>query len=95
MTVLDHLLRSLALCADHNGNDVVAPRAILWPETVAALRPMYLLRAFGGTMYLVGAVLMVANVWLTIAGRQRQEAPLHDARYDEQADRPLVATPAE
>lgn len=32
MTVLDHLLRSLALCADHNGNDVVAPRAILWTD---------------------------------------------------------------
>lgn len=32
MTVLDHLFRSLALCADHNGNDVVAPRAILWPD---------------------------------------------------------------
>ena len=32
MTVLDQLLRSLALCADHNGNDVVAPRAILWPD---------------------------------------------------------------
>jgi hypothetical protein len=32
MTVLDHLLRSLALCAEHNGNDVVAPRAILWPD---------------------------------------------------------------
>lgn len=32
MTVLDHLLRSLADCATFNGNDVVAPRAILWPD---------------------------------------------------------------
>ncbi len=32
MTVLDQLLRSLACCADHNGNDVVAPRAILWTD---------------------------------------------------------------
>jgi cytochrome c oxidase cbb3-type subunit 1 len=64
-------------------------------ETVAALRPMYLLRALGGTLYLAGAVLMVANVWLTILGRQRAEAPLHDASYDPAADRPIVAEPAE
>jgi cytochrome c oxidase cbb3-type subunit 1 len=38
---------------------------------------------------------MVANVWLTIAGRLRVEAPLHDARYDPEADRPIVAQPAE
>ena len=64
-------------------------------ETVAALRPMYLLRAFGGTLYLAGGVLMVANVWLTILGRQRAEAPMHDVVYDPEADRPLVAEPAE
>ncbi len=64
-------------------------------ETVAALRPMYLLRAFGGSLYLAGVVVMVANVWLTIAGRLRAEAPLQDAAYDPEADRPIVAQPAE
>ena len=64
-------------------------------ETVAALKPMYLMRAFGGVLYLAGAVLMVINVWLTIAGRQRAEKPMHDAAYDPQADRPIVAVPAE
>ena len=56
---------------------------------------MYILRAFGGTLYLAGAVLMVANVWLTILGRQRVEAPMDQAVYDPAADRPIVAVPAE
>jgi cytochrome c oxidase cbb3-type subunit 1 len=62
-------------------------------DTVAALHPMYVLRAFGGTLYLAGAVLMVANVWLTILGRQRAEAPIHQAAYSPAADRPIVAGP--
>lgn len=32
MTVLDHLLRSLAQAAEHNQNDLVAPRVILWTD---------------------------------------------------------------
>ncbi len=63
-------------------------------ETVAALHPMYILRAFGGLLYLSGAVIMTANVWLTIAGRLRIEEPLRSAPHDAAADRPLVATPA-
>ena len=31
MTTLDHLLRTLALGAAHNGNDVGTPHAIIWP----------------------------------------------------------------
>jgi cytochrome c oxidase cbb3-type subunit 1 len=61
-------------------------------ETIVALKPMYWLRAFGGLLYLIGALLMVANVWLTIVGRLREEAPLTDAEYDPQADRPIVPT---
>ena len=64
-------------------------------ETVVALKPMYLLRAFGGALYLSGVILMVANVWLTIRGRLREEAPMHDASYNPEADRPIVAQPAE
>ncbi len=44
-------------------------------ETVEAVKPMFLMRAFGGGLYLAGAVIMVVNVRLTIAGRQRVEAP--------------------
>ena len=64
-------------------------------DTVAALHPMYILRAFGGTLYLAGAVLMVANVWLTVLGRQRAEKPMHQAEFNPAADRPIVAVPAE
>ena len=64
-------------------------------ETVAALHPMYLARAFGGVLYLSGALIMAWNVWQTIAGNLRQEEPLRQAAYDEAADRPLVAVPAE
>jgi cytochrome c oxidase cbb3-type subunit 1 len=61
-------------------------------ETVAALHPMFLLRAFGGLLYLAGAVIMTVNVWKTIAGSPlREEAPLRDAAYDAEKDRPLIA----
>ncbi|NCU11442.1 MAG: cytochrome-c oxidase, cbb3-type subunit I [Sphingomonadaceae bacterium] len=64
-------------------------------ETVAALHPMYLARAFGGILYLSGALIMAYNVWMTVAGKLRQEEPLRQAEYNPDADRPLVATPAE
>ncbi|MCL4674189.1 MAG: cytochrome-c oxidase, cbb3-type subunit I, partial [Sphingomonadaceae bacterium] len=64
-------------------------------DTVDALKPMYLLRAFGGLLYLSGAAIMVYNVWMTLAGRLRTEAPMSDAAYDEAADRPITAVPAE
>ncbi len=63
-------------------------------ETVAALHPMYLLRAFGGVLYLTGGFMMAFNVWQTIAGRLRQEQPLRQVAYDPAADRPLTAIPA-
>ena len=64
-------------------------------ETVAALHPMFVLRAFGGLLYLAGAAIMTANVWLTILGRVREEAPMRQANYDPAADRPLPLLPAE
>jgi len=64
-------------------------------ETVAALHPMYLLRAFGGLLYLSGAVIMTVNVWKTIAGAPlRQEAPLGGAAYDPARDVPLATATA-
>ena len=64
-------------------------------DTVVALHPMYLLRAFGGVLYLAGGVVMVINVWRTIQGRQRDEAPMSTAPYDAAADRPIAPAPAE
>jgi len=64
-------------------------------DTVAALHPMYILRAVGGLMYLSGAIIMAWNIWMTIAGKQRIEAPMGDTAHDEAADRPIVAQPAE
>ena len=64
-------------------------------ETVTALKPMYALRAFGGALYLSGAAVMTYNVWMTIAGKLRAEASMTETPYDTQADRPLVAQPAE
>ncbi|WP_370638900.1 cytochrome-c oxidase, cbb3-type subunit I [Croceicoccus sp. Ery5] len=65
-------------------------------DTVAAMFPMYVLRAFGGLLYLSGALVMSYNFWMTLAGRLRDEAPMRDAAYDPQTDRPLpAAVPAE
>jgi cytochrome c oxidase cbb3-type subunit I len=64
-------------------------------ETVAAKFPMYVLRAFGGLLYLTGGLIMAVNVWQTIIGNLRQEEPLRGAAFDPAADRPLVAVPAE
>ena len=62
-------------------------------DTVVALHPMYLMRAFGGLLYLSGALLMAYNIWMTIAGHQREEAPLGGTPHDEEADRPVVSAP--
>jgi cytochrome c oxidase cbb3-type subunit 1 len=59
-------------------------------EAVAAIHPMYVLRAFGGLLYLAGATIMTANVWLTVLGKLRDEQPLHSAGFDPGNDRPLA-----
>jgi cytochrome c oxidase cbb3-type subunit 1 len=64
-------------------------------ETVAAMFPMYLIRAFGGLLYLSGALIMVYNVWMTVAGKLRVEKPMTETPYNADADRPYVAVPAE
>ena len=66
-------------------------------EIVAAMKPYYVIRVLGGLLYLIGALIMVYNVWMTIIGRLRDEVPLSSAKYNPAADRPIapVATPAE
>ncbi|TRD10879.1 cytochrome-c oxidase, cbb3-type subunit I [Erythrobacter insulae] len=62
-------------------------------DTVEALHPMYLMRAFGGLLYLSGALVMTYNIWMTLAGHLRSEAPMGDTSYDEAADRPVAQHP--
>jgi cytochrome c oxidase cbb3-type subunit 1 len=68
-------------------------------ETIAAIHPMYLLRAFGGLLYLSGALVFAWNIAMTIAGRLRAEQPMTETPYNPAADRPLpvgtLAQPAE
>ncbi len=64
-------------------------------EVTAAMLPMYLIRATGGVLYLAGALVMAWNIWMTIAGKLREEKPMTETKHDEAADRPLVPQPAE
>lgn len=57
-------------------------------ETVAAMHPFYVIRAVGGAMFLMGALIMAYNLWRTMRGEIRAE--------EQAAVKPaLVAAPAE
>jgi len=43
-------------------------------ETVAAMHPFYVIRASGGVLFLIGALIMVYNLWRTARGDSRAEA---------------------
>jgi cytochrome c oxidase cbb3-type subunit 1 len=45
-------------------------------ESVAAMHPFYVVRAVGGLLYLAGALVMAWNIYQTIRGRVRSEAPM-------------------
>ena len=60
-------------------------------EVVAAMQPYYLIRGAGGLLYLAGAIVMAWNIWMTIAGKRRVEAPMSTAAYDPVRDRPFRA----
>jgi cytochrome c oxidase cbb3-type subunit 1 len=45
-------------------------------ETVEAMHPFYVIRAFGGVLFLTGALVMVYNLWRTARGEIRTEEPL-------------------
>lgn len=64
-------------------------------ETVAAMHPMYLIRAAGGALYLAGFIIMIVNVWATLAGKIRDEKPMTETPHNAAADRPLSPLPAE
>ncbi len=42
-------------------------------ETVEAMHPFYVIRALGGALYLLGALIMVYNCWRTIRGDLKDE----------------------
>ena len=44
-------------------------------ETVEAMHPFYMIRALGGLLFLSGAVLMVINIWMTIAEPDSSAVP--------------------
>jgi cytochrome c oxidase cbb3-type subunit I len=43
-------------------------------ETVAAMKPFYVIRAMGGALFLVGALIMVFNIWKTITAGEAADA---------------------
>jgi len=45
-------------------------------EVVSAMFPFYVVRGLGGLLYLLGSLFMVYNIWRTIRGDVRDEAPM-------------------
>ena len=43
-------------------------------ETVVAMHPFYVVRALGGALFLIGALIMAYNLWRTVRGDVRDEA---------------------
>ncbi len=42
-------------------------------DTVTEILPMHYLRAIGGTLYLIGSLIMVYNLWKTVQGRKVED----------------------
>ncbi len=55
-------------------------------ETVAAMHPFYVIRAIGGLLFLIGALIMVYNLWRTARGDLRDEKIL--------GEQPVATAPA-
>ena len=45
-------------------------------ETVEAMHPFYLIRTLGGLLFVIGALVMIYNLWRTARGELRTEAPM-------------------
>ena len=43
-------------------------------ETVEAMHPFYVIRALGGLLFLIGALVMVWNLWKTVNSAESVEA---------------------
>ena len=61
------------------GQEKLASRLVAnsFADTVAAKFPMYVVRGLGGTMFLVGALIMAYNLWMTVRkGAAKADAPV-------------------
>lgn len=47
-------------------------------ETVAAMHPFYVIRAMGGALFLIGALIMAFNLWMTVRSESAAEMPRSD-----------------
>jgi cytochrome c oxidase cbb3-type subunit 1 len=56
-------------------------------ETVEAMHPYYIIRAVGGTLFLLGALIMAYNLWRTAVS----ESPAHERANDVPARAAAVA----
>ncbi len=43
-------------------------------ETVEAMHPFYIIRALGGALFVLGAVIMAYNLWMTVRHGEAEEA---------------------
>ena len=50
------------------------------------------MRMTGGLLYLSGALIMTYNVWMTLSGKLRNEAPMTETPYDAEKDKPIVGS---
>lgn len=44
-------------------------------ETVAAMHPFYVIRAMGGALFLIGALIMAFNLWMTVRSESAADMP--------------------
>jgi len=44
-------------------------------ETVAAMHPFYVIRALGGALFLIGALIMAFNLWMTVRCEEAADTP--------------------
>nr|WP_294848987.1 cytochrome-c oxidase, cbb3-type subunit I [uncultured Sphingomonas sp.] len=59
-------------------------------DVVKAMHPYYLMRTIGGSIYFLGSLMMVWNVYKTIKGEVRDEQPLYSPKFDPAADHPVA-----
>jgi len=66
-------------------------------ETVDAMHPMYVTRAIGGLLFVIGSLIMVYNLWRTALGHVRKNETFVTPapQLANQPTRPLAGTPAE
>jgi len=48
-------------------------------ETVAAMKPFYMIRLLGGVFFLSGGLIMAYNMWRTVRGQSQAAATLRPA----------------